>query len=318
MSGKSATPDATTTAMSLTARRAALADRHGVDPSELTFGNGSNEVLNIVARTFLSAGGNAVIFDYSFIAYRLILKAIGAPFKSVPVSATFQQSTDAMLEAIDDDTRLVIIANPNNPTGTHIGGDELRAFLQQVPSDVVVVIDEAYVQYASDSDFVSALEMRDARENLIVCRTFSKCYALAALRVGYAIAPPDLTDFLNRVREPFNCNSLGQVAALASLRDEEFVARSVKSNRAGRELLQAGLDRIGIEYIPSQTNFLLVNVSGETEKTGADWYDAMLRRGVIIRPVGVYGLRDHVRISIGTEEETARCVEALEQTRDAL
>jgi histidinol-phosphate aminotransferase len=216
-----------------------------------------------------------------------------------------------MLEAVQPNTRMLFLANPNNPTGTYVSEDQLARLLRELPSDVIPIIDEAYSQYVEADDVSSALEMRELHDNLIVTRTFSKCYGLAGLRAGYAIARPEIVDLVNRVREPFNCNRLAQAAAAAALDDDDFVERSKQLNREGRAQLEAGLDELeplGVDWIPSQTNFLLVEVPVE----GRDVYQAMMRRGVIVRPVDGYGLPHHLRITIGTEAENERCLDALE------
>ncbi len=286
--------------------RHAIADHVSIDPDEIIVGNGSNEVLTIAVRTFCEPGSNAVVSDYGFIAYRLILQAAGIETRSIPTDDRFAQDLDAMVAACDDATSMLFLANPNNPTGTHVGAEELRAFLTAVPEHVVVVLDEAYVEYARDTDYASALAMRDARENLLVCRTFSKIYGLAGLRVGFGVAPQELIDFMNRVREPFNSSLVAQAAAIAALGDREHVRRSVEQNEAGREVLEAGLRALGWDFVPSQTNFLLVR----TPRPGGQIYDALLREGVIVRPVAGYGLPDWIRVSIGTTEQTERFIAA--------
>ncbi len=291
--------------------RQTIAKFHNVDMAEVLTGNGSNEVLNLVARTFLQPGKDrALMFKYAFIAYPIILKAFGVAFDVVDVNdQDFEQSLDKMFNAIQDDTKLICIANPNNPTGTFIDGDALRAFLEKVPEDILVIVDEAYVEFINDPSFSSALDLRATRENLVVTRTFSKCYALAGLRVGYAVGPPKLIDYVNRVREPFNCNLIAQAAAIASLGDREFVARSVSQNTAVRAELRAGLEKLssfGVKAIPSQTNFILVR----TPRPGVDIYNALLREGIIVRPLKGYGLEFFVRVSVGSHEENNRFLDA--------
>lgn len=291
--------------------RKTIAEFHNVKMDEVLTGNGSNEVLNLVARTFLQPGKDrALMFQYAFIAYPIILKAFGVSFDVVPVSdQDFEQSLDKMFASINDDTKLICIANPNNPTGTFIKDDSLRKFLEKVPKDILVIVDEAYVEFINDPSFTSALDLRSTRENLVITRTFSKCYALAGLRVGYAIGPPKLIDYVNRVREPFNCNLIAQVAAIASLGDRDFVERSVAQNTAVRKELLAGLEKLssfGVQGIASQTNFILVR----TPRPGVDIYDALLREGIIVRPLKGYGLDSFVRVSVGSHDENNRFLEA--------
>ncbi len=291
--------------------RETIANFHNVEMEAVLTGNGSNEVLNLIARTFLKPGKDrGLMFQYAFIAYPIILKAFGVAFDVVKVSdQDFEQSLDKMYDAIHEDTKLICIANPNNPTGTFIKKDALRKFLESVPEDILVVIDEAYVEFIDDPSFSSALDLRATRENLIITRTFSKCYALAGLRVGYAVGPPKLIDYVNRVREPFNCNLIAQAAAIASLGDREFVARSVAQNTEVRAELIEGLEKLaanGVQAIPSQTNFVLVR----TPRPGVEIYDALLRLGVIVRPLKGYGLEYFLRVSVGSHHENQRFLKA--------
>lgn len=288
------------------ALRSAIAEKHAVARDEVVMGNGSNEVLTLLARTF-GPGHNAVISEYAFIAYRLVLKAADVQTRIVPTKPGFEQDLGAMADACDAETQLLFLANPNNPTGVYAPRDKLRDFLARVPEHVIVVLDEAYVEYAQANDYASALEMRDARERLVVCRTFSKCYGLAGLRTGYGVAPAPLIDYLNRVREPFNTGVIGQAAALAALADADHLQRSVEVNEQSRAVLTRALDELGLEHIPSQTNFVLV----KTPRPGVEVYEAMLREGVIVRPLVPYALHDWIRISLGTVAEIERCAAVL-------
>ncbi|RAL21661.1 histidinol-phosphate transaminase [Lujinxingia litoralis] len=290
--------------------RAAVAKFHGVSPDEVITGNGSNEVLTIAVRTFCTADDEAVVSQYSFAAYPIICQAQGMTIHRAPMKEPLTFDLKAMAETITPKTKIVFVANPNNPTGTYVPADELRWFLGEVPDDVIVVVDEAYHEYVQAEDYASAETMRDVHERLIICRTFSKCYGLAGIRAGYGIAPAALIDRMNRVREPFNVNLLAQDAAAAALDDLAFVERSVAINEEGRGILEEGLSALadsGVSWIPSQTNFLLVKVPVE----GVKVYDALLRKGVIVRPMAGYGLGDYVRISIGTPDEVRRCLNSL-------
>lgn len=291
--------------------RETIAEMLSVEIDEVILGNGSNELITLAIRTFCQPGDTAVISDYSFIAYRLCLQAAGVGWTSVAMKNGYVHDLEAMAAACDETTKIVFVANPNNPTGTHVGRAELEDFLRAVPERALVVLDEAYVEYALAEDYVTGLELRDLRERLIVTRTFSKCYGLAGLRVGYGVGPAKLMNYVQRVREPFNANLVGQVAALAALDDKDFVKTAVASNEAGREVLLAGLHRLqseyGVEWINSQTNFVLM----ESPFDGLKLYEAMLREGVIVRPMAGYGLPKHLRITIGTPEQTERCLEAL-------
>lgn len=294
--------------------RETISKKFDVPMNQIITGNGSNELLTLAARTFCAAGETGVISDYGFVAYRIVLTAANIPFKSVPVQAGFAQDLEALAAACDASTKILFLANPNNPTGTYVGKEALRSFLKDVPEHVVVVLDEAYVEYASAPDYASAMEMRDVRDRLLICRTLSKCYGLGGMRIGFGVGTPEIIDFMNRIREPFNVSILGQIAGAAALGDDEFVERSVRSNQEARVLLERALNELQLPFVPSQTNFLLVEFPKHEGRTIAmDVYNAMLRQGVIVRPTAGYGLPDHLRITIGTPEEISRCVKALAQ-----
>lgn len=297
--------------------RTALANTLGVGFDELVVGNGSNELLMLIARTFIRPGDTGLIPEFAFAVYPLSLATVGAAFKVGPTKPGYVTDLDAMLEMIEPSTKLVYLANPNNPTGTHLPGEALKRFVTEAPEDVLIVLDEAYTEYAAADDYINAMELRGLRERLIITRTFSKCYGLAGLRVGYAIGPPEIMRHLHAVRDPFNCNLAAQLAATAALGDQEFVARSVAHNeRVGRLLMERldGLADQGVTYTPSQTNFILV----ETPFEAAGVYQEMLQRGVIVRPMGGYKIPRGLRITIGTEAEIERCVVALRESLEAL
>lgn len=288
----------------------AIAEFHDVEMAEIATGAGSDELLMLAIDTFISPGDKGVVTEYSFGSYPISLMGHGADVVTVPVRDGFLPDAEELAAACDDDTKMLFLANPNNPTGTYVGEQGLRHLLSEVPEHVVVVIDEAYHDYIQADDYTTALELRDLRERLIVTRTFSKCYGLAGLRVGYAISTPEIIDCINRIRKPFNVNLVAQEAARAALADRDFVARSVEVNESGRAQLEAGLRelaRFGVDWTPSQTNFLLV----EMPVAGQKIYEAMLRLGVILRPMAGYGLPNHLRISIGTQAQNARCLEGL-------
>lgn len=297
--------------------RARIAEFMNVSMGEVIVGNGSNEVLTMLVRAFVQPGETAVVSDYSFVAYRVILKGANVPTNVVPMTDGYVHDLRAMADAVDETTKIVFIANPNNPTGTHVGDEEFRWFLKTVSDDVIVVIDEAYVEYALADDYASGMTMRDLHPRLVVTRTFSKCYGLAGLRCGYGIAPAEMVGYMDRIREPFNSNTLAQIGAARALDDVAFVRSSVRANEVGREILEAGLAELeskGVSWLRSQTNFLLVKMPVE----GVEVYDAMLHEGVIVRPMAGYGLDEYVRISIGTREETERCVGALSRVIERL
>jgi histidinol-phosphate aminotransferase len=292
--------------------KVALAERHSVSPEWITLGNGSNDVLELVARAFLSPQSSAVFSAHAFAVYPIVTQAIGARSRVAMAhngsrGPLFGHDLDAMYEQIDADTRVVFIANPNNPTGTWLPNAALRAFVEAVPRDVVVVIDEAYFEYVEEADYPDTSQWLDAFPNLLVTRTFSKAYGLASLRIGYGTSQPLLADVLNRVRQPFNVNSFAQLAARAALDDKAHLSRSVEINRKGMAQLTAGFVDLTLPYIPSVGNFVSVDVGRDPGEV----YEALLHEGVIVRPVDNYGMPGYLRISVGLEDENRRCLEAL-------
>jgi len=289
--------------------KAALSSRYDVPADWITLGNGSNDILEIAAHAFVQKGEAVVYSQYSFAVYALATQGVGGRAIVVP-ARDYGHDLDAMAAAIDADTRLVYVANPNNPTGTFIPAPQIEAFLQKVPGNVIVVLDEAYNEYlAPEYQFESSQWVRKY-PNLVVSRTFSKAYGLAGLRVGYAIAQPEVTDLMNRIRQPFNVNSLAQAAAVAALNDKAFLEKGARNNVEGYRQMTAAFDELGLEYVPSFGNFVLVKV-GSDDGAGARVNLALLKQGVIVRPVGNYGLPQWLRISIGLPEENATFIAAL-------
>ncbi len=285
----------------------ALAERCGVTTGQVVLGNGSNDVLDLVARVFLAPGRSAVFAQHAFAVYPIASLSAGAELICVPAH-NYGHDLDAMRAAIRPDTRIVWIANPNNPTGNFLPYAEVRAFLQTVPKDVVVVLDEAYNEYLPPAERVDTAAWIGEFANLVVTRTFSKIYGLAGLRVGYAMAAPEVADLMNRVRQPFNVNNLALAGAIAALDDHLFVADSYDLNRRGMEQIVAGLKRLGFEHIPSHGNFVTFKAGD-----GAGINQKLLRQGVIVRPIGGYGMPEWLRVTIGTEPENTRFLEALEK-----
>jgi histidinol-phosphate aminotransferase len=285
--------------------RRELAARLDVPEASLIFGNGSNEIIELIVRTFLQPGEDAVMSDQAFIVYSLIVQAAGGRRRSVPLRS-FTHDVEGIAAAITPQTRVVFLANPNNPTGTIFFEHDWEQFLSLVPRDVVVVMDEAYAEYVEDADYPDSLAAVREGRNVIVLRTFSKIYGLAGLRVGYGVAPSALVDLMDRVRQPFNVNSLAQAAARAALGDAAHVERSRACNRGGMALLRGECERLGVDVVPSWANFLLIRVGD-----GAGVYQKLLERGVIVRPMGVYGFPEHVRVTVGTAKENERFVAAL-------
>jgi len=285
----------------------AVAGRCGVAQGQVVLGNGSNDVLDLVARVFLAPGRSAVFAQHAFAVYPLATISTGAELISTPAK-NYGHDLDAMRAAIRPDTRIIWIANPNNPTGNFVPYPEVRAFLEAVPKDVVVVLDEAYNEYLPPADRVDVAGWIKDFPNLVVCRTLSKIYGLAGLRIGYALASAEVADLMNRVRQPFNVNNLALAGALAALDDDEFLQASYELNRRGMAQIVAGIERLGLEYIKPHGNFVTFKVGD-----GSAVNHKLLKQGVIVRPIGGYGLPEWLRVTIGTEPENARFLEALEK-----
>lgn len=286
--------------------RQTLAERHGVDPASLVFGHGSSQVIDMLCRGLCTPTDHAVIGVPSFVAYDLFLKTANVPVTRVPLREHLFWDLDALRAAVRPETRLLFLDNPNNPTSTHVGAADLEAFLKAVPEHVVVVVDEAYFEFADAPDYRSALTMRHTRERLVVLRTLSKAFGLAGLRIGYGIAPPQLADYLQRVRLPFNVNLLALAAAQVALEEHDVVAHYVALNQGERTRMHERLTALGLRVAPSQANFVTLQVG----RPGREVYDGLLRRGVIVRDLGP-PLGDWLRVSLGEPAENDRFVEAL-------
>jgi histidinol-phosphate aminotransferase len=285
-----------------------LAERYSVGIGQVTLGNGSNDILELVARAYLAPGLNAVFSEHAFAVYPIATQVVGAEGRAV-AAKNWGHDLDAMAAAIDENTRVVFVANPNNPTGTWFEAAALDSFLARVPEHVLVVLDEAYIEYAEGQELPDGLRFLADYPNLLVSRTFSKAYGLAALRVGYAISSPVIADVLNRVRQPFNVNGLALAAACAALDDADYLVASRKVNDAGMVQLESGFRQLGLEWIPSRGNFIAVDFA----RDAAPINQALLREGVIVRPVAGYGMPTFLRVSIGTEQENARFLDVLRQ-----
>ncbi|MEM7253010.1 MAG: histidinol-phosphate transaminase, partial [Pseudomonadota bacterium] len=281
--------------------RHALAEYLSVTPDMLTIGNGSNDVLDLVARAFVSSANTIIYPEHGFVVFGVTADAISAKSVVVPAKA-WGADLDAMAAAITPQTRLIFLANPNNPTGTWVGSEALERFIAELPEHVLIVVDEAYYEYVDRPDYQTCLPWIARYPNLIVTRTFSKAFGLAGLRVGVAISNPEIADFVNRVRHPFNVNSLALVAAQAALGDHEHVGRSVEVNRIGMAQLLPALEGFGLDVIPSAGNFVTV----DTGQDAGALFQALLRLGVIVRPVANYGMPQHLRITVGIEADNVR------------
>ena len=283
-----------------------LAQHLGISAEHLILGNGSNDVLQIIAEAYIAPDDEVIYAAGAFVVYSLVTKLCSATAIVVPM----QNDTHdlfAMAAAITDKTKVIFVANPNNPTGTMVTADETAAFMEQVPDDVLVVFDEAYYEYVLRSDYPQTLPYVLEGRNFIITRTFSKIYGLAGLRIGYGIAPPALVETLNRVRQPFNCSLVGQAAARAALKDTAHVAESQASNTAGKAFLYAAFDDLGLRYTETEGNFIMLHV----EQLGTDIADALLQKGIIVRPIAEYGYPNAVRVTIGTKKENKRLITAL-------
>jgi histidinol-phosphate aminotransferase len=285
--------------------------------NQVTLGNGSNDILELIARAYAGAGDEVIFSEFAFAVYPIATQVIGATAVVVP-ARNYGHDLQAMLASITSRTKLIFLANPNNPTGTAFSKSEFTEFMSHVPAGVVVVLDEAYGEYIeNDESFPDGLQYLASYPNLIVSRTFSKAWGLASLRVGYAISNAVIADILNRVRQPFNVNQFALVAAAAVLNDKDYLQKSVQLNTQGRLQIEAGLKALGLSYIPSKGNFVCFNVkpsdAAETKPfQGMDIYQGLLKQGVIVRPVANYGMPGFLRVSIGLPEENARFLQSLQ------
>ncbi len=288
--------------------REKLAGKFGLSMSRTMVGSGADELIELVAKAFLSPGEAVIIPEHSFLLYETFAFSFDGNAVTVPLSE-FSIDLQAMSNAVTSNTKIVIINNPQNPTGKAVTRDEISRFLNELPSGVIVVLDEAYIEFATDPDVGSGLEFLDSYPFLVVIRTFSKIYGLAGLRLGYGFASEIITDALNRVRQPFNVNSLAQVAAVAALDDDEFVRKTLALTKEGLAYLYRELDRLRLPYIPTQANFLLI----KTPLGARETYERMLKQGVIVRPMDSYGLEDCIRVNVGLPEENSRFINTLER-----
>ena len=289
------------------ALKAALAQKHQLNINQVTLGNGSNDVLELLARSFVSSSDEVIFSQFAFAVYPLLIQAIGA----IPVispARDYGHDLDAMKKLITNKTKLIFIANPNNPTGTALAPEEIKDFIESISSKIIVVLDEAYVEYTTQT--VNTIDWLDTYPNLVITRTFSKAYGLASLRVGYSLSHIDVADIINRIRQPFNVNSFALAAAVVALMDNDYIVKTRELNDAGMQQFKLGFRSLGIDFIPSKGNFICVNV----ETDAGHVFEALLQQGVITRPIGSYNLPQHLRISIGQTSENERCLSALAKT----
>ncbi len=289
--------------------KSALAKKYALNTNQVTLGNGSNELLELVARAFLQPGLEAMFSEHAFAVYPIVTQAVGATAVVVP-ALRYGNDLEAMAARISEKTRVIFIANPNNPTGTLLGEVGLQGFISALPKHCLCVLDEAYFEFVNGQDRVNSLDWLKTNPNLIITRTFSKAYGLAGLRVGYGLSSPEIADILNRVRQPFNNNALALAAAEAALSDDDYLQQTIAVNAQGMSDLTAGFKALGLEWIPSAGNF----VSVDLKRPGQPVYEALLRKGVIVRPVANYGMPNHLRISISTPAENQFFLKALAET----
>ena len=287
--------------------RQALAKKHGVTPEQIVLGNGSNELIELLVRAFLRPGDEAVMPHPSFVVYPMIVQAAGG-VRVMVMLRDYRLDLEAMARAITPMTKVVFIANPNNPTGTIVTAAEVEHFMARVPERTVVVFDEAYIEFALGPDFPESLQLVKQGRKVIVLRTFSKAASLAGLRVGYGVADADAIALMNRIRQPFNVNSLAQVAALAALEDDGHTLECVRMIEAGRHFLYDQFKNLGLSYVPSRANFILVDVG----RSAAEIYQKLLSQGVIVRPMTPFGMETALRITVGTPEENRKLAKALQ------
>ncbi|WP_457641067.1 histidinol-phosphate transaminase [Persephonella sp.] len=283
-----------------------------VDPDQIIFGNGSNDVIDIIARAFLSGGKEAVAFEGSFVVYKLVTKAVGGIYREVPLECDFSRNLDRLLNSITDKTKVVFIDNPCNPTGFANKKEEFNNFVKNLPDHVILVLDEAYFEYAKDHgvpdgiNYIRRINPEIPEKNIIVVRTFSKAYGLAGLRIGYGIAKKEIINILEKLRQPFNTNLLAQTAAVEALKDQTFVKFSVTENEKGKQQLYEGFEALGIHFVPSYGNFIMFEIKNSNEL-----YEKLLKKGVIVRPA--FGFDNYLRVSIGRPEENERFLKTLKE-----
>lgn len=292
-----------------------LAEFLKVEPNQLVIGNGSNELLEFVGRVFAGAGDEIIYSQYGFAVYPITAQIVGAKGVEVPAK-DFGHDLPAMAAAITEKTKIIYIANPNNPTGTCFDNQAWLEFMQQVPEQVLVVLDEAYSEYVELENYPNGLDYLAQFPNLILCRTLSKAYGLASLRVGFMVANVEIISYINRVRAAFNVSSFAQVAAIAAIKDQDFVREAVELNNQQKQVLYQAFTELDLEFIPSQGNFVCVKFGQNLGKTAAQINQELLQLGVIVRPVGNYGMHEHLRISIGSAAENAHFLAALRQVLD--
>ncbi|MCK5808449.1 histidinol-phosphate transaminase [bacterium] len=295
----------------------AIVDYHkkkgqNIELDQIVMGNGSNEVIDIAIRTLVGKDEELLVSAQAFIIYELISKGAGISMKLIPQTADYRIDIQGYIDAITEKTKLICLVNPNNPTGSHYSKSEFEMLLKAVPEGCVVLVDEAYVDFVDADDYPNSLDYFKTFPNMITTRTFSKAFGISGIRLGYAITSEEIAGYLNRIREPFNTNSLAQAAGIAALGDEEYLSRAVAVNKEGKEFYYKTFTEMGLEYISTQGNFILVKL-GESPALGMEVFDKMLHKGVIVRPMAGYGFPNWIRISIGLPQENVECIKVLKE-----
>ncbi len=289
--------------------RNVLSKKLGITPEQLLFGSGTDQVIEIIAQTYINPGDNSIMGYPSFPRYETVVKVMDGEAIEVPLTGDYRIDLDAFLERINDRTKIIWLCNPNNPTGTMITEEEQRAFIEKVPRDVLIILDEAYYEYARGGEYPDSIKLLDEFDNLLILRTFSKAYGLAGIRVGYAISNQDIIGYINRVRGPFNTNAAAQVAAIAALNDQDFINHSIETNNQGKEYLYAAFKEMELDYIPTYANFMMVKTNVPSQQI----FKALLKKGIIIRSGDIFGMDDWIRVTIGTMEENQIFIQALKE-----
>lgn len=288
--------------------RQRLSQKLGVDEEQLIFGNGSDELLAMLAQAFLTAGEEVIMGGTTFSEYRFAGNLMGAKVTPIPL-ADYRHDLTAMAEAISEATKMVFVCNPNNPTGTIVAKEEVEQFLEQVPEDVLVVFDEAYYEYVTSEQYPETINYLADYDNVIILRTFSKAYGLAGLRIGYGIASPQIIDYWSRVKQPFNVDAVAQKAALAALEAEEHLTKTLAYNNQGKEYFYQQFEEMGLEYVPTESNFIMVDVARDNEEV----FEEMMEQGIIIRSLDSFGYDSKIRVTVGLPEENQACIQALKR-----
>ncbi len=281
-----------------------------IDKEKIICGNGSNEIIELLARGFLSEGDEVISSEKTFLVYPILTQACGTAYKEVPMTTDYRFDFEGILRAITPKTKIIFIVNPNNPTGTYLNAAEIEGFIAKVPKNILICIDEAYVDFANAPDFPKSLQyITDQNPNVVLLRTFSKAYGLAGLRIGYGVASKEIVGYLHKVRQPFNVNSLAQTAAVAAIDDAFFLWRAKRVTIVGREFFYKQFKKMGLEYLPSQANFVLVNM----KRNGREIYQALLKQGMIVRPMNAYNLPNWLRVTIGKRGQNVRFIKLLKE-----